>query len=153
ARRARRQPVVHARSPRPLCPRSRRDRPRAAGPARVTSDTLVSVVLPAYKQVDHIADVVREFSAALGRMPLRHELVLVPNGPSDGTNAVCAELAATMPDVRSEPIEKGGWGRAVKHGIAQARGDLICYTNSARTSPAELTLTILYAATHPGIVV
>jgi glycosyltransferase involved in cell wall biosynthesis len=119
----------------------------------VTADTLVSVVLPAYKQVDHIEGVVREFSAALGRMPLKHELVLVPNGPSDGTEELCAGLAAAMPDVRSVPIARGGWGRAVRHGIAEARGDIICYTNSARTAPAELTLTILYAATHPGTVV
>jgi glycosyltransferase involved in cell wall biosynthesis len=120
----------------------------------VTADHFVSVVLPAYKQADHIGDVVREYSAALARMPLRHEIVLVPNGPrKDATEEVCAELAATLPNVRSEPIALGGWGRAVRHGLAQSRGDLLCYTNSARTAVAELTLTILYAAVHPGIVV
>jgi glycosyltransferase involved in cell wall biosynthesis len=119
----------------------------------VTLDHLVSVVLPCHNQEDHIGDVVREFSAALGRMPLRHEIVLVPNGSRDSTDAVCAELAATLPDVRTEPSEVGGWGRAVRHGIAKARGDLLCYTNSARTAPGELTLTILYAAMHPGTVV
>src|SRR5262249_30091691 len=99
-------------------------------------------------------DVVREYSAALGRMPLRHELILVPNGPMrDATTAVCADLAATLPDVRSEPLTPGGWGRAVRHGLKQARGDLLCFTNSARTAPHEPTLTILYAATHPGTVV
>ena len=119
----------------------------------MTADTLVSVVLPAYKQVDHITSVVREFSAALGRMPLRHEIVLVPNGPNDGTTEVCAELSSTMPDVRSEPIEQGGWGRAVKHGIKQSRGDLLCYTNSARTAPQELALVLLYATAYPDVVV
>jgi dolichol-phosphate mannosyltransferase len=119
----------------------------------VTPESLVSVVLPAHNQADHIADVVREYAAALGRMPLRHEIVLVPNGSTDGTEAVCAELAAEIPTVRSEPIAHGGWGRAVRHGLAQAKGDLLCYTNSARTAPGELTLTILYAAVHPGTVV
>ena len=119
----------------------------------MTSETLVSVVLPAYNQADHIGDVVREYTAALARMPIRHELVLVPNGSTDDTEAVCANLAETMSDVRSAPLERGGWGRAVRHGIAEARGDLLCYTNSARTAPNELTLTILYAAMHPGTVV
>ena len=119
----------------------------------MTPDILVSVVLPAHDQGDHIAQVVQEYAAALGRMPLRHELVLVPNGSKDATVALCAELAATVPHVRSEPIPRGGWGRAVRHGLARAIGDLLCYTNSARTAPSELTLTILYAATHPGTVV
>ena len=120
----------------------------------MSTDHFVSVVLPAYKQEDHIGDVVREYAAALARMPLRHEIILVPNGPRvDATDVVCAELAARLPTVRSEPITLGGWGRAVRHGLAKARGDLLCYTNSARTAPAELTLTILYAATHPGTVV
>ena len=119
----------------------------------MTADTLASVVLPAYNQADHIGDVVREFASALDRMPLRHEIVLVPNGSRDATESACAELARTVPHVRTEPLARGGWGRAVRHGIARARGDLLCYTNSARTSPGELTLTILYAATHPGTVV
>jgi glycosyltransferase involved in cell wall biosynthesis len=119
----------------------------------VTADTLVSVVLPAYNQADHIGDVVREYSAALGRMPLRFEIVLVPNGSTDDTEAVCENLAGTLPNVRSAALGRGGWGRAVRHGLAEARGDLLCYTNSARTAPNELTLTILYAAMHPGTVV
>jgi glycosyltransferase involved in cell wall biosynthesis len=119
----------------------------------VTTDTLVSVVLPAYNQADHIGEVVREYSAVLARMPLRHEIVLIPNGSTDDTEAVCANLAATIADVRSEPAPRGGWGQAVRHGISKAKGDLICYTNSARTAASELTLTILYAAMHPDTVV
>ena len=119
----------------------------------MTKDQLVSVVLPAYNQADHIGDIVRGFSGALGTMPLRHEIVLVPNGSRDRTEAVCAELTTTLPNVRSVPLERGGWGRAVRHGLSQAHGDLLCYTNTARTAPEELTLTILYAATHSGTVV
>jgi len=113
----------------------------------VTPDTLVSVVLPAHNQADHIGEVVQEYAAALGRMPLRHELVLVPNGSKDATEAVCAGLAATLPHVRSEPLARSGWGRAVRTGLARATGDLLCYTNSARTTPAELTLG---SAVDPG---
>ena len=114
----------------------------------MNTDTLVSVVLPAHNQADHIGEVVREYSAVLARMPLRHEIVLVPNGSTDDTEAVCANLAATIPDVRNEPAPRGGWGRAVRFGIGKAKGDLICYTNSARTAASELTLDP-YAAMHP----
>src|SRR5207245_251524 len=55
--------------------------------------------------------------------------------------------------VGSERLARSGWGRAVRTGLARATGDLLCYTNWARTAPAELRLTILYAATHQGTVV
>src|SRR5262249_28899898 len=82
-----------------------------------------------------------------------HEVVLVPNGSRDASERICAELVEAYPTVRSEPLERGAWGRAVRHGLAKARGDLLCYTNSARTTVRDLTLSILYAATFPGTVV
>jgi hypothetical protein len=117
------------------------------------SDARVSVVLPVHDQADHIGTVVGEYVEALARLPLAHEIVLVPNGSRDASERSCAELAASHPTVRSEPLERGGWGRAVRHGIAAARGDLLCYTNSARTTARDLTLSVLYASTFPGTVV
>jgi glycosyltransferase involved in cell wall biosynthesis len=117
------------------------------------SASLVSVVLPVHDQADHIGAVVGEYLDALGRLPFAHELVLVPNGSRDPSERVCAELATAHATVRNEPLERGGWGRAVRHGLAAARGDLLCYTNSARTTVPDLTIAILYAATFPGTVV
>ncbi|HJS72682.1 MAG TPA: hypothetical protein VJ921_00235, partial [Vicinamibacteria bacterium] len=36
---------------------------------------------------------------------------------------------------------------------ASARGDLLCYTNLARTRPEDLTLLLLYGLVHPDVVV
>ena len=47
----------------------------------------------------------------------------------------------------------GGWGRAVRHGLANAGGDLICYTNSARTTAKDLVLMMLYGSVHDDCVV
>lgn len=46
-----------------------------------------------------------------------------------------------------------GWGCAVQRGLEEARGDLLCYTNSARTTGADLALTLLYAVAYPGVVI
>jgi hypothetical protein len=46
----------------------------------------------------------------------------------------------------------GGWGRAVRTGLAGARGDLLCYANSARTSPEILALILSYARVYPEVV-
>ena len=48
---------------------------------------------------------------------------------------------------------RGGGGLAVKLGIEQAKGELLCYTNSARTSPQDLVLCLLYAIVYPQVVI
>lgn len=42
---------------------------------------------------------------------------------------------------------------AVRMGLRQARGDLLCYTNAARTAPGDLVLSLLYAVAFPDVVV
>ena len=50
-------------------------------------------------------------------------------------------------------IDEGGWGRAVRHGLSQARGQTLCYSNSARTAPEDLTLLLIYGVAHPDTVI
>jgi hypothetical protein len=40
----------------------------------------------------------------------------------------------------------------VRLGLGAARGDLLCYTNSARTTAEDLLLFVLYARSHPDVV-
>src|SRR5437870_12337938 len=118
------------------------------------ADRLVSIVLPVHNQAEHIRRVVEEYREALRRIPDRYEILLVPNGCGDDSAAVCAALAAEAPDrIRTVPRERGGWGLAVKAGLAAAPGDVLCYTNSARTAPEELVLVLLYAAAYTGAVI
>jgi glycosyltransferase involved in cell wall biosynthesis len=114
---------------------------------------LVSVVLPVHNQADHLALVVDDYVAALARLPLATEIVLVPNACRDDTPAVARALAARSPTVRVIETELGGWGRAVRVGLAAAEGSILCYTNAARTTPEDLALLVLYAVAHPGTVV
>lgn len=114
---------------------------------------LASIVLPVHDQGDHIRRVVEEYEAALVRVPCAHEVVLVPNACRDASPAVCHALAAERPTVRVVESARGGWGLAVKAGLAAARGDLVCYTNSARTTPEELVVVLLHAVAHPGVVI
>ncbi len=117
------------------------------------SEPLVSIVLPVHDQAEHIESIVREYHEALERSGTAHEILLVPNACRDGSDAICDRLARELPPVRLVPSALGGWGRAVRLGLRAARGELLCYTNSARTTPEDLTLLVLYARTHPGVVV
>jgi len=117
------------------------------------SPALTSVVLPVHDQAGHVRTIVSEYVAALERSGIAWEIVLVPNACRDGSAKICTDLAAEHPQVRTVVLELGGWGRAVRGGLREARGDLLCYTNSARTTPEDLMLLLLYARTFPGVVV
>ncbi len=94
-----------------------------------------------------------DYESALQRVGQPHELILVPNGCRDDSVDLCAALCARHPGVRTHPLPRAGWGRAVRAGLAEAQGDLLCYTNSARTHPPDLVLLLLYATAYPGVVV
>jgi glycosyltransferase involved in cell wall biosynthesis len=113
---------------------------------------LLSLVLPMYRQADQVAAIVDRSVVALEKSPIPFEILLVPNGPRDGTHVACE--AAEADDARVRVVESGpGWGAAVRSGIAAASGDLVCFTNSARTSPEDLLLIVLYAQAYHGVVV
>jgi glycosyltransferase involved in cell wall biosynthesis len=114
---------------------------------------LISIILPVHNQADHLQAIVDEYEEALGRLQQPHELLLVENGSRDGSLALCEVLERQYPAVRALHSERGGWGRAVRLGLKEARGDLICYTNSARTTPQDLLLMLLYATAYPNVVV
>jgi glycosyltransferase involved in cell wall biosynthesis len=116
-------------------------------------DRLASIVLPVHNQADHLTRVVRDYREVLDRLPLRHEIVLVPNACRDETPRLCREMARQGEGVVVAELAEGGWGRAVRAGLAAAGGDLLCYTNSARTSPQMLSLALLYASANPDVVI
>lgn len=113
----------------------------------------LSLVLPVYNQEDHIRGVVEGYRTVLDRLGGEYELVLVTNACRDGSARICGELASEDARVRTLDLEQGGWGRAVRAGLAQATGDMVAYTNSARTSPEILALCAAYARAYPEVVV
>lgn len=118
------------------------------------SATLASVVLPVHNQSDHIAAVIEEYVVALARLDFPYELLVVVNGRrTDRSLEIYRELEARHPQIRTLCIEAGGWGAAVRAGLAEARGDLLCYTNSARTAASDLLLMLLYGSIHPDSVI
>jgi len=117
------------------------------------SASLASIILPVYNQADHIGIVVAEYVEALARTEQPYELILVPNGCRDESAAVCRSLAERHREVRVVASDQSGGGHAVKLGLRDARGELLGYTNSARTSPQDLILLLLYARVYPNIVV
>ena len=104
-------------------------------------------------QVDHIARVLMAHAAALEALGVPYEIIPVVNGPDDGSFAACARVAAEHPAIRPFEEPQAGYGRAIIRGLREATGDVLCYTNSARTSTADLVYVLRFALRNPEFVV
>src|SRR3979490_2852708 len=91
---------------------------------------LVSLVLPVHNQGEHNRSIVEGYIDGLEALPIRHEIILVINGSTDESQAVCEALAAEFDGVQTIALDKRGWGRAIRAGVTAARGDLPASSNS-----------------------
>ncbi len=105
----------------------------------------ISVVLPIHNQEDHLREVVGAHLVGLEALPVPVELLLACNGCRDDSERIAADLAAADPRVRHLSLERKGAGRAYRHGLSRARGELLCIANAARTSTG-LLVAMLFAA-------
>ena len=105
-----------------------------------------------HNQADHIGSIVSGYLGALGKLGRPAEVILVTNGCTDRSPEVAAELAASNEQVRTIDLPQPGWGRSVRAGLREAGGDILCYTNSARTTPEMLSLLLIYEAAYPHVV-
>lgn len=114
---------------------------------------LASIILPIYRQAGHVEGMVRGYERGLEELAVPHETILVFNGPDDGSLALCRKLEREFAAVRVVEHDRKGWGSAVRRGLLEAQGDLLCYTNSARTSVETLMMILGYSLKLPGIVI
>lgn len=113
----------------------------------------VSVVTPVHQQQGHIAEVLTNMHQALSDITDSLELLAVVNASIDGSADECRSIMAACPGLRVIERQESGWGGAVRAGIAAATGDLICFTNVARTTPRDLRTAIALGLLNEGFAV
>jgi hypothetical protein len=107
--------------------------------------TLVSLALPVANQADHIERVVDGHLAAVAELPCQVEFILAVNNSTDDSLGACRSLAERHPSEVTVVTTPPGWGNAVRGGLAIARGDVIGFTNSARTQTQDVVRAIDHA--------
>lgn len=119
----------------------------------MTGEPRTSVVLPVYNQADHIDKIIKGYLAVLDGLKDPIEIILVVNASHDRSLEKCRALERSDSRLRVLHEEKGGWGRAVRAGLSAASGKILCYTNSARTSPYTLALHVMLAVANPTLII
>jgi glycosyltransferase involved in cell wall biosynthesis len=89
--------------------------------ARVDNATCeLSIVLPCLNEAETVALCVVKARASFERLGARGEVVVADNGSSDGSQQLAIGAGARVVDV-----PKRGYGAALRHGIAAARGRFV----------------------------
>ncbi len=90
----------------------------------------LSFFFPAYNEAENLEEAVRRALADIGPLVPSMEVVIVDDGSTDATPAIADRLAAADPRVRIVHQPNRGYGGALKRGFAEARGDLIGFSDS-----------------------
>ncbi|MEO8086955.1 MAG: glycosyltransferase [Bacteroidota bacterium] len=114
---------------------------------------LYSIILPIYNQSAQLPFLFKEYVSLLDELGDPWELLFIVNGSRDDSYEKALSLADNHPHIKVFNLEKGGWGRAVKFGLGQATGRLVCYTNSARTQLSDLKIILKYAKTNEEVAI
>ena len=88
----------------------------------------VSVVSPYYNEASIIAAVVEQFEAALASLPCDHELILVNDGSTDGSDELAKNASRSSSTRFVGYAQNRGRGYALRHGASVARGEIIVTT-------------------------
>jgi dolichyl-phosphate beta-glucosyltransferase len=113
----------------------------ARGAARAVAGRIdVSVVIPAFNEEQRLAPTIDGLARFLNARGLRHELLVVDDGSTDGTVALCERLGQSWPALRAIATSPNrGKGHAVRVGMRAARGAyvLMCDADGS-TPPTEI---------------
>ena len=85
----------------------------------------ISVVIPVYNEEAILEAAVKDLLDRLERFEPAFELILAENGSRDRTVALAEELAARFPEVRTFSLGEPNYGKALKRGILEARGEIV----------------------------
>jgi glycosyltransferase involved in cell wall biosynthesis len=95
---------------------------------------VLSIVIPAYNEADRIANSLEAIQKYVRRKNFAIEIIVVDDGSTDNT----VEVASARAEIRV--LRNGrnrGKGFSVRHGVLEARGEMILFTDADLSAPIE----------------
>ncbi len=109
----------------------------------------VSVVIPAHNEERAVGPTVERVRAALERLPLTYDIIVVDDGSADGTKVAALRAGARVIESRVNR----GYGWALKRGIAGSNSRYVAILDADGTYPPEALPGLLELATSAEMVV
>ncbi len=101
---------------------------------------LLSVVIPAHDEADHISQTIRNLYTALAEARIPHEILVVNDNSRDRTGEILERLRPEVPTLRViDNAPPNGYGFAVRAGLVAFRGDAVAIVMAdGSDAPADL---------------
>lgn len=101
---------------------------------------MLSVVIPARDEEQCIASTVKDLHAYLTHRNIKHEIVVVNDGSTDGTKQILLDLQKEISTlVAVDNLSPNGFGFAVRKGLESFNGEVVAiYMADASDSPEDL---------------
>jgi glycosyltransferase involved in cell wall biosynthesis len=111
------------------------------------ADPFLSIVVPAYNEARRIRDTLERLCRFKESKPYPVELIVVDDGSQDQT----AEIVSEFPGIRLVRNDRNhGKGFTVRHGVLEARGEFILFTDADLSAPIEEVDKLLSASQSSG---
>ncbi|MBQ2554764.1 MAG: glycosyltransferase family 2 protein [Prevotella sp.] len=108
----------------------------------------ISIIIPIYNQQQHLRQCVK---SVLRQTLADLEVILVNDGSTDRTPAICRKLAAADSRVTVIDLPNGGVVAARREGFTHARGHYICFLDSDDWMPPHALQTLYDIAMQSGV--
>jgi glycosyltransferase involved in cell wall biosynthesis len=98
----------------------------------------LSIVIPSYNEELRLPATLERIAEYLATLALRTEVVVVDDGSRDRTAAVAESFRSKLPGLRV--LSNGsnrGKGYSVRHGMLEACGDIVLFTDADLSAPIE----------------
>ena len=111
------------------------------------SEPFLSIVVPAYNEAGRIRGSLERLCQFKGTKPYLVELIVVDDGSTDQTVETVSEFAGVRL-VRND--RNHGKGFTVRHGVLEARGELVLFSDADLSTPIEEVDKLLSALQSSG---
>jgi glycosyltransferase involved in cell wall biosynthesis len=116
------------------------------------SNPSISIVVPVHNERAILEEQVLAMRDALAGLPNDYEILLVENGSTDETPAICARLSEAVENVRRLTIPQADYGLALKQGILDAAHDVVVIFNVEFWSVEFVTIALAALQTRSLVI-
>jgi glycosyltransferase involved in cell wall biosynthesis len=86
---------------------------------------MISIVIPVFNEAGIVRGAAEELSRKLDSLGWDYEMIFAENGSTDGTLQMLQDLSLAMPRLRYLHEAEPNYGKALKRGILEARGERV----------------------------